>query len=151
MHLLRWSYDFYPLFCESEKWKWSQSCLTLCSPSDCSLPGSSIHGIFKARVLVWVAISFSRGSSWPRDWTWVSRFAGRHFTIWTTREAPGFVNVVYHIDWFADIEPSLPLWNKSKLIMVYDLFNVLFSSVCNILLRIFASMFTWDSFWGSFV
>jgi len=59
--------------------------------------------------------------------------------------------VVYHIDWFADIEPSLPLWNKSKLIMVYDLFNVLFSSVCNILLRIFASMFTWDSFWGSFV
>ena len=49
---------------------------------DCSLPGSSIHGIFQARVLEWVTISFSRGSSWPQDQTWVSRIAGRHFTIW---------------------------------------------------------------------
>ena len=40
-----------------------QSCPTLCEPMDCSLPGSSIHGIFQARVLEWVAISFSRGSS----------------------------------------------------------------------------------------
>ena len=53
---------------------------------DYSLPGSSIHGIFQARVLEWVAISFSRGSSWPRDWTWVSQIAGRHFTISATRE-----------------------------------------------------------------
>ena len=50
----------------------------------CSLPGSSIHGIFQARVLEWVAISFSRGSSRPRDWTQVSCIAGRHFTIWAT-------------------------------------------------------------------
>ena len=42
---------------------------TLCDPTDCSLPGFSIHGIFQARVLEWVAISFSRGSSWPRNWT----------------------------------------------------------------------------------
>ena len=41
----------------------AQSCLTLCDPMDCSLLGSSIHGIFQARVLGWVAISFSRGSS----------------------------------------------------------------------------------------
>ena len=41
----------------------TQLCLTLCNPVDCSLPGSSIHGIFQARVLEWVAISFSRGSS----------------------------------------------------------------------------------------
>ena len=47
----------------------TQSCLTLCDPMDCSLPGFSIHGIFQARVLEWVAISFSKGSSWPRDWT----------------------------------------------------------------------------------
>ena len=47
----------------------------------CSLPGSSIHGIFQARVLEWVSISFSRGSSQPRDQTWVSRIAGRHVTI----------------------------------------------------------------------
>ena len=46
---------------------------------DCSLPGSSIHGIFQARVLEWVAISFSRGSSWPRDWIQVSCIVGRHF------------------------------------------------------------------------
>ena len=54
---------------------------------DYSLSGSSIHGIFQTRVLEWVAISFSRGSSWSGDRTQVSRIAGRHFTIWATREA----------------------------------------------------------------
>ena len=54
---------------------------------DCSLPGSSIHGIFQARIILeWVAISFSRGSFWPRDWTQVSLIVGRCFTIWATRE-----------------------------------------------------------------
>ena len=56
----------------SHKWKESevaQSCPTLCDPMDCNLPGSSVHGILQARILEWVAISFSRGSSWPRDWT----------------------------------------------------------------------------------
>ena len=62
-----------------------QSCPTLCDPIDCSLPSSSVHGIFQARVLKWVAISFSRGSSQPRDWTWVSCIAGRHCTVWATR------------------------------------------------------------------
>ena len=60
---------------------------TLCDHMDCSLPGSFIHGIFQARLLEWIAISFSRGSSQPRDWTRVSQIAGRHFTIWATREA----------------------------------------------------------------
>ena len=60
----------------------AQSCPTLCDHVDYSLPGSSTHGIFQARVLEWVAISFSRGSSWPRDWTQVSCIAGRHSTIW---------------------------------------------------------------------
>ena len=55
---------------------------------DCSLPGSSVHGIFQARILEWVTILFSRESSWPRDKTQVSRIAGRFFTIWDTREAP---------------------------------------------------------------
>ena len=59
----------------------SQSCLTLCNPMDCSPPGSSVHGIFQARILEWVAISFSRGSSQPRDQTQVSHIAGRCFTI----------------------------------------------------------------------
>ena len=49
----------------------AQSCLTLCDPMDCILPGFSIHGIFQARVLEWVAVSLSRGSSRSRDWTQV--------------------------------------------------------------------------------
>ena len=53
---------------------------------DCSPPGSSVHGIFQARVLEWVAISFSRKSSRPRDWTQVSCIVGRRFAIWVTRE-----------------------------------------------------------------
>ena len=71
--------------------KWSevaQPCQTLCNPVDYSLPGSSLHGILQAKVLEWVAISFSRGSSQPRDWTWVSHIAGRCFNLWATREAP---------------------------------------------------------------
>ena len=59
----------------------AQSCPTLFDPMDSSLPRSSIHGIFQARALEWVAISFSRGSSQPRDRTWVSRIVGRHFTV----------------------------------------------------------------------
>ena len=64
-----------------------QSCPTLCNPVDCSLPGSSLHGILQARILKWVAISFSRLSSWPRDRTQVSHVAGRRFNLWVTREA----------------------------------------------------------------
>ena len=59
----------------------AQSCPTLLNPMDCSLPGSSIHGIFQARVLELVAISFSRGSSQPRDQTGVSCIVGRCFTV----------------------------------------------------------------------
>ena len=67
--------------CESEV---VQSCPTLCDPMHCSLPGSSIHGIFQARVLEWIAISFCRESSQPRDWTQVSRIVGKCSTIWVT-------------------------------------------------------------------
>ena len=59
-----------------------------CDPIDCNLPGSSVHGILQARMLEWVAISFSRGSSQPRNRTQVSYTAGRFFTDWATREAP---------------------------------------------------------------
>ena len=48
---------------------------------DCSPLGSSIHGVLQARMLEWVAISYSRGSSQPRDRTWVSHIAGRFFII----------------------------------------------------------------------
>ena len=58
-----------------------QSCPTLNDPMECSLPGFSIHGIFQATVLEWVVISFSRGSSWPRDQTQVSGIAERCLTL----------------------------------------------------------------------
>ena len=66
--------------------KVTQSCPTLGNPIDCSLPVSSIHGIFQARVQEWVALSFFRGSSWPSDQTSVSRIADRRFTVWATME-----------------------------------------------------------------
>ena len=64
----------------------TQSCWTLCNPMNCSLPGFSVHGILQARILQWVAISSSRGSSQSRDWTWLSCISGGFFTIWATRE-----------------------------------------------------------------
>ena len=69
-------------------WMWTkllQSYMTLCDPVDYSPPGSSVHGILQARTLEWVAISFSRGSSQPRDQAWVSCIAGRFLTT----EPPG--------------------------------------------------------------
>ena len=66
--------------------EWSEAaqlCLTLCDPVDCSPPGSSVHGILQARILEWVAISFSRESSR------FSHVAGRHFNLWATRKAWG--------------------------------------------------------------
>ena len=78
----RWQQDIYKLLLVSISrgqqtfLKESESevtpCPTLCDPMDCSLPGSSLHGIFQARILEWVAIPSSRGSSWPRCWSWVS-------------------------------------------------------------------------------
>ena len=65
-----------------------QSCPTLCDPIDCSTPGSSLHGILQARIPEWIAISFSRGPSRPRDQTQVTLISGRCFTIYAAREAP---------------------------------------------------------------
>ena len=65
----------------------TQSYLTFCNSMDCSPPDSSVHGILQARILDWVAIPFSGGSSQPRDRTWVSCIAGRFFNVWATREA----------------------------------------------------------------
>ena len=65
----------------------AQSYLTLWDPINCGPPGSSVHGILQARILEWVAMPFSRGSSQPRDRTHFSCIAGGFFTIWATREA----------------------------------------------------------------
>ena len=84
-------------------------CPTLLWPHmDCSPPGSSVHEILQARILEWVAICFSRGSSRPRDWTQVSRIACRHFTIWATREAYGQKR------WNA--KPNAVFWHRQALV-----------------------------------
>ena len=74
----------------------------------CSPPGSSVHGISQARILEWVAISISRGSSPPRDGTWVSCIADGFLTKWTTREAPMFSRV----GWFRMDSAGRFFWSQ---------------------------------------
>ena len=69
-----------------------QSCLTLCDPMY-----YTAHEILQARILEWVVFPFSRGSSQPRDWTQVSRIAGRFFTSWATREVQHFLLIEKNI------------------------------------------------------
>ena len=93
---------------------------------DCSLPGSSIHGISQARILEWVDISFSRRSSWPRDWTLVSCIIGRHFTVWATREVlmmPEAVN--YSLgQWFVPFLLSVVFWSAFSACLSSSMFFV---------------------------
>ena len=71
----------------------TKSCPTLYNPMDCSPPDSFVHGIFQARILEWVAISFSREPSWPRDWPHISHFAGKFFPT----ELPGEAHCINYI------------------------------------------------------
>ena len=87
----------------------AQSCLTLCNPTDCSSPGSSVHGILQARILERVAIPFSRGSSSPRDQTWVSSTAGRFYTIWPPGKSISidvYTKNIFKRAWYSEINPS---------------------------------------------
>ena len=86
----------------------AQSCSALCDPVDCSPPGSSIHGILQARVLEWVAMSFSRGSSQPRDWTQVSRIAGRRFTIWAINSQIQYLTASNYTTGNTDYPTAIP-------------------------------------------
>ena len=91
----------------------SHSCPIFCDLMDCVPPGSSIHGILQASKLEWVAIPFSRGSSWPRDRTQVSCIAGGFFTIWATREAliSRFnLNAVDTYHWMTRVATFLDFW-----------------------------------------
>ena len=65
---------FHPKRWQVKESEVAQLCPALCNPMNCSLPGSSVHGIFQARILHWVAIFFSRGSSWPRDWNALTKW-----------------------------------------------------------------------------
>ena len=66
-------------------------------PMDCSPAGSSVHGILQARILEWVAISFSRGFSQHRDRAWVSCIASRFFTVWAITEAPAIISTLKYV------------------------------------------------------
>ena len=108
----------------------TRSCLTLCNPMDCSLPGYSVYVILQASILQWVAVPFTRRSPQPRDWTCVSCIVGRFFTVWTTREAHSFMHEVWinHIHWVSQIMvwkcpflcpphspiPTLPFWTYPR-------------------------------------
>ena len=91
----------------------TQSCLTLSDPMDCSPVGSSVHEILQGRILEWVAIPFSRGSSQPRDQTWISCIAGRFFAIRATRE---WLQILCCSTYWEGDPTSLPL--KSGLALV---------------------------------
>ena len=97
----------------------AQLCPTLCDPMDCSLPGSSVHGIFQAIVLEWIAISFSSSSSQPRDRTWVSHIVDRGFTVWAIREVPYMTNPQthsnYYSQWWKIESISSKCGNKTKM------------------------------------
>ena len=95
--------DPYRYSLEESESEVAQPCPTFCDPMDCSLPGSSVHGIFQARVLEWVAISFSRGSSQPRDRIWDSHIAGRCFIVLCQAEGTDYKkftsDLKTRIDW----------------------------------------------------
>ena len=84
---------FFPLHSLPYHWLFSRVRLFV-TPWTVSLPGSYVHGILQARILEWVAISFSKGFPQPRDRTWVSCIAGRCFILWATREAPTFLRII---------------------------------------------------------
>ena len=134
---------------------------------DCNLPGSSVHGIFQAIVLEWIAISFSRGSSQPRDRTRVSRIVDRRFTVWATREVYMLLNiqelVMDSLAWRAAVYgvtkswTQLSDWTKPKHLFVFLLLIGLLSQgslsgeprrVEGTLLFLSYSSYSWGSLTG---
>ena len=97
--------------CERERERErAQSCLTLCYPMDC---GSSVRGILQARIVWWVAISSSRGSSWPRDWTHISCVGRQILYHWATLESRNWHTTLFKvysiIIWFICVACWLPI------------------------------------------
>ena len=121
---------------------------------DCSLSCCSIHGIFQARALEWVAISFSRGSSWPRDRNRVSHIVGRCYTIWATREVLTGIWIYIYIYIFFFFSIALGDWLKKTLLrfMSKNLLPVFFSRSFMVSYLIYKSLSHFASFlctvWG---
>ena len=111
-------------------WLAAQLCPTLCDRLDYSLPGSSVHGIFQARTLERVAISFSRGSSWPRDQAdifCVSCIAGEFFTCWSISKAqPEFKSPLFGRLWeqdFSLVKQDITDKQRREARMSHGMFN----------------------------
>ena len=117
------------------------SCLVvsvLSNSMDCSPPGSSVYGILQIRMLEWVAILFSRGSSWPRGWAQVSSIAGRFLTIWATREAPlTFLALCFQ----KRMQSDHMLYSLYPLLLVFK-FNI-FWIICYVIKYYFWTIFCW--------
>ena len=132
-HMLSLENCFSFSFSAFTKWKWSLSVMSdSLWPMDCSPSSSSIHGILQARILEWVAISFSRGTSWLRDRTQVSCIAGRCFNLWTTREYSAC-----KLNKQGDNIPRwctpFPIWNQSVVsrpVLTVAVMNLLFIQIC---------------------
>ena len=134
----------------------TQLCPTLCDPIYFSLSVSSVHGIIQARILEWVAIPFSRGCSWYRDWARVSCIAGRFFTVWATHQSI-CTNRLFSTQWlnwglmspalwgrfFATEPPGKPLYNVYYIIFCNWLFSFnLIRSSCIAIYNSSSSTFT---------
>ena len=117
----------------------TQSCLTLCDHMDRSPPGSSVHGILQARILEWVPIPFSSGSSWPRDRTGVSHITGRFFTVSVTREAPN--NSILSVK-NLDADDVIIIVNTSTALFMYQ---ALFYTLSYILTSLLFMTTPWSS------
>ena len=133
------NYNLHVVHCIPSTWKESerevaQSCPTLSNPMDCSPPGSSVHGIFQARVLEWGAISFSRESSQSRDWTRISRIVGRRFTVWATILKLEFSN--FWPPSSNSSSPYFPCLLTTNLIFFYN-FGHFFNSTCEWVYTVF--------------
>ena len=115
----------------SGKVKVTQACPSLCDPMD-----YTVHGILQARILEWVAFSFSRGSSQPRDWTQVSRLVGRFFTNWAMREELMFWGTLIQFCMTAAPFTFVP-WSTN-----FHFFHI-FSKTCHSLF--FCPFFVWNS------
>ena len=122
------------------------SCLTFCNPMGYSLPNSSVHGISQARILVWVAISFSTGSSWLRDGTHVSCIGRQILYCWASMEAP-LGKVTYYkkiqlplllnlysqrVSWFVTSPPQLYLSRMESQFKILNSKSLKISIVINI-------------------
>ena len=113
-------------------------CLTLCDPMECSPPDSSVHGTSQARILKWIAISYCRGSSWPKNWTHVSCTGRWILYHWATREAHEYPSPHFKHSkrtqqfctripslWYEELLLTSITWEhfRFEIIPVYILFN----------------------------